>query len=67
MGYCAVCIGRNSAAFQSNVQLCTSLSVAMNTEAECVGCHHGENHGPRMDKQRCLPVDLVRGLYKKQG
>ena len=62
-----MCIGTNSAALGSNVQPCTSLSVAMNTEAECVGCHHGENRGPRMDKQRCLPVDLVRGLCRKQG
>jgi hypothetical protein len=67
VGCDAVCTGRNSAAFRSNVQPCTSLSVAMNTEAECVGCHHGEKRGPCMDKQRCLPVDLVRGLCEKQG
>lgn len=59
--------GRNSAAFRSNVLACTSLSVAMNTEAECAGFHHGGNRGPRIDKQRCLPVDLVRGLCEKQG
>jgi len=62
-----VCTGRNSPAFRSNVQPYTSLSVAMNTEAESVGCQHGENRGPRTDKQRCLPVDLVRGLCEKQG
>jgi hypothetical protein len=62
-----VCTGRNTAVFRSNAQPCTSLSVAMNIEAECVGFHQGENRGPRMDKQRCLPVDLVRELCEKQG
>jgi len=67
VGCGAVFTGRNSTAFRSNVDPCTSLSVAMNTEAESVGRHHGKNRGPRTGKQRCLTVDLVRGFCEKQG
>ena len=61
-----MCTGGNSAAFRSNVHPCASLSVAMNIETESVGCYHDENRGPRTDKQRCLPVDLVRSFAKNK-